>query len=242
MQVGVITKKVLASTETRNATYNKASSFLSSALKDSFSAVAGEEKLPTRPATLVPSTWELPGYESSREVVRWAYNADFGDVSPIMEFGDTYIVASVVGITEDGYTPQAQVAAQIRKLLADEKKGAMIAETMKGSVDQIAAALDLEVLTNDKVTYTTAMANSNFGTDYAFSGGVAALSAGQTSKPIIGEKAVYVVEVVEVNSTPVSEDMIKQNIALSQEMMLNQTVSQELFNKFEIEDTRYKFL
>lgn len=242
VQVGVITKQVTPSTETRNATYNKASSFLSSALKDNFLSVAGEEKLPTRPATLVPSTWELPGYASSREVVRWAYNAKFGDVSPIMEFGDTYIVATVVSITEDGYTPEVQVAAQIRKLLADEKKGAMIAETMTGSVDQIAAKLDLEVLTNDKVTYTTAMANSNFGTDYAFAGGVAALSAGQTSKPIVGEKAVYVVEVVEVNSTPVSEDMIKQNITLSQEMMLNQTVSQELFNKFEIEDTRYKFL
>ncbi len=237
VQLATIKYTVEPSENTRSIAFNKASNFAS---QSNFNKAAQDSLLSVRNATLSPSQRDLPGYEDSREVVRWAYNVSPSDKSDVMEFGNSFIVATLSKVSEQGVAPLEEVQSQIETVVRNEKKADLLADKLTGTVEQAAAANGLEVIDGQDVSFTTYIA-PEIGFDPSFAGGVAALKAGQTSKPIKGKTAVYLVEVSEVISNPVSEEMIRERLSAEIQQNLFNNVSNVMLERSDIVDQRYRF-
>ena len=60
--------------------------------------------------------------DNSREIVRWAFNAEQGDVSPVTEVDGNYVVALLTGVSEDGIAPLTAVSQNIATILRQQIK------------------------------------------------------------------------------------------------------------------------
>ncbi len=240
VQLATIKYTVEASEDTRALTFNKAANFVTRANNNGLVAAANDSVLSVRTANLMPTARELQGYDNSREVVRFAYNNEVGAVSEVMEFGNSFIVATLSGITEKGTAKLENEKNNITRILRAEKKGAMIAEKMNGSLETVASNLGKEVAEGEDIGFTTYIA-PGVGFDIAFAGGVTALKEGQTSKPIVGKTAVYVVKAEEISSSPVSSDMIKERLNAELQQSTFYRAYQTMIENSDITDERYKF-
>ena len=64
----------------------------------------------------------LRGLDDSRELVRWAFGADKGDVSEIFNVGKDYVIAIVTDIDDEEYMPLSKIHTQVRAQLLRDKK------------------------------------------------------------------------------------------------------------------------
>ncbi|REE27506.1 peptidyl-prolyl cis-trans isomerase D [Winogradskyella pacifica] len=201
VKVATIASKIEPSDQTLQDVFNVMSKFEIAAKDGDFNALAKEGDLTVKPITFEALDENIPGLGSQREVVRWAFDSDTeaGDFKnfPISNFG--FIVAKVVEKREKGLmsTEDASITAlpEIRK----EKKAKMIRE-------KITATTVADVAKNQGQTVRTAAAVtiknttlSGAGVEPKVVGAAFGLAEGATSKPIDGEKGVYVVQVTKVN-------------------------------------------
>ncbi|MFR6634960.1 MAG: peptidylprolyl isomerase [Alistipes onderdonkii] len=115
MQVATITYPVEASAATRRNAHNLAGTFSVNAKGsvEAFNNAASEAAVTPRVASLAQGERTIRGLEDSREVARWAYGAETGDLSEIFTVGNDYVVATLTEIDDNEYTPIDKVAAQV---------------------------------------------------------------------------------------------------------------------------------
>lgn len=240
VQLGTIKYTVEATEATRSLSFNNAATFANAAKSGDFQKLVSDEKLSKRSATLGSTQRELAGYKNSREAIRWAYNAKVGQTSDVMEFGNSFVIASLTTITEEGIAPLDQVKSDVEAMVRMQKKGEMIAQKMKGSsVDDLAVKLGTNVIEAADISFSTYIA-PEVGFDVAFAGGVCATGEGNTSKPIIGRMAVYVAQVTGALSNPVSPAIVRQRVAAEQEQAAFYKAYQTIL-RGNVIDERYKF-
>ena len=102
---------------------------------EEFDASVTAENLSKRIADeLQESTISIPGLENPRELVRWAYKSEVGDVSDVFEFGNKIVVATLISIKKEGLKDvedvRAEVETLVRKIL---KKSERLMEELSGS-------------------------------------------------------------------------------------------------------------
>ncbi|WP_179333493.1 SurA N-terminal domain-containing protein [Winogradskyella costae] len=201
VKIATIASKIEPSDQTLQDVFNVMSKFEIAAKDGDFNALAKERDLTVKPISFEALDENIPGLGSQREVVRWAFNedTDAGDFKnfPISNFG--FIVAKVVEKKEEGLmsTEDASITAlpEIRK----EKKAKMIRE-------KITATTLADIAKNQSQTVRTAAAVtiknttlSGAGVEPKVVGAAFGLAEGATSKPIDGEKGVYVVKLDKIN-------------------------------------------
>ncbi len=241
VQLAKIVYRVDPSDKTRTEARQKAVEFAAKAQNKGFANTVSEDVMMARTEVLYPYTHAMQAHTDSREMVRWAYNAKLGELSDIQEYGDTYIVATLNKITQEGIQPLAEVKEMVETILTNEAKIAAAAQKLNGTtVDQIALTLDAEIQEEGNVNFLTNSYSVSMY-DPAFAGSVAALTKGETSKPIKGNQAAYLVEVTETTSTPQSPLMIKEKILAEQNQYMFQGVYKSLIDGLEVSDNRYKF-
>lgn len=241
VQLGVVRYRVEPSKDTRNMTFAKANEFEKGATDKGFDATVSQNALAARSATITAQDRQVQGVPSSRELARWAYNAELGDKSSIMEFGDNFVVASLTTITDKGIAPFDDVKSDVMAMAIAQKKGEMLAAKVNGatSVDELASKLGLSVIEGTDINFNTFIV-PEIGFDPAFAGGVCGIVKGKI-KPIIGSQAVYAVQITSDNLSPIDPKMEKQKLAAEGEQSAFMSVYQTLIDKSEIVDQRYKF-
>jgi peptidyl-prolyl cis-trans isomerase D len=203
-KVAVIDKGLTSSNKTRQAVYSKAAAFLGSVddAKD-FDENAKKHGLPVLDAGDVTSTQSsIPGLENVRELVRWVFKADQGDVSDqVYSFDNKYVVAKVTGIKEEGIPPIEQVKSVIEPKVRDLVKARMLREKIEkvmigaSSINQIAQKVGTAPVPVQNIVFANPVL-PNAGQENKVVGTVFGLQPGKISKkPIYGEKGVYVVSV-----------------------------------------------
>jgi peptidyl-prolyl cis-trans isomerase D len=248
--VAQITKLIAPSGETSQEYYKMASDFSGkNQTSDAFNKSVDAEKLNKRIAeNIKEGDKALPGLETAKDLVRWVYKAKKGDISPVFEFKDRFIVASLVSIKEKGISPLEDVKDDVTaKAIRDKKAEAFTKEfeTKAGSsksIADIAAKMGLTAEVADNLTFS-AYNVAALGREDALIGTATALKAGATSKAIKGDNGVFVVAVSSVKEAVLPQDFKgkKQEI----ERMNGGRVDYELFDalkaKANIEDHRGKF-
>jgi peptidyl-prolyl cis-trans isomerase D len=201
IKLATLADKIEPSEQTLQDVFNKMSKFEIAAKDGDFNELAKERELTVKPITFKELDENIPGLGSQRQVVRWAFdeNTDVGEFRnfPISNFG--FIVAKLVEKNEEGLMSVEDASITALPAVRKEKKAQMIRE-------KITATTVNDIAKNQGVSPRTAAALtiknttlSGAGVEPKVVGAAFGLSEGETSKPIDGEKGVYVIEVTKVN-------------------------------------------
>ena len=223
VKIAYIDRIIEPSTETFNTYYSKAASFVGQVINDgiSFDTLVEKNNLVKRSdSKVVPNKLSISGLPNSREMVRWLNKSDLNAVSEVFQFDNSYVVATVKSVNEEGEIDFDDVKEQITTLVIKEKKGVKISKSiLKGlSLTEIAKTNGTTIVSNQNATFS----NDNLvsiGYEPELLGSIFGSKIGDISSPIIGRNAVYVIQ---VNS---EDEAIIGNNSQQKKQLKNQEIS-----------------
>ena len=247
----VIKKNITFSKDTYNAAFNKFSSFVSANLsaEDLVKNAAKAGFTVQERKDVTTAEHNLAGIRSTREAMRWLFEAKKGAVSPLYECGDNdhMLIVMLNNINNVGYRSleDAQVKEYVKGEVMKDKKAEMLLAKLNGvkSVDA-AKAKGATIAAVNQVTFAAPVFVAAAGaSEPALSGAVAATAKGKFSKaPVKGNAGVYVFQVVNKTKRPGKFDAATMMQQLRQkEMQMAGNFMNELYIKAKVVDNRYLF-
>mgnify|MGYP004508594997 FL=1 len=247
----VVKKNITFSRDTYSAAYNKFSAFISA--NPTAEAIvknaqkAGYTVLERKDVTTAEHN--LAGIRSTREAMRWLFDAKAGDVSSMYECGDNDHMLLVIldKVNPVGFRSldDAQVKEFIKSEVMKDKKAEMLMAKAEGVKDLNAAKAKGAVVSEvNQVTFASPVFISATGaSEQALSGAVAAVAKGKFSpKPVKGNAGVYLFQVVNKTQRPGKFDVKVEEQRLRQkEMQMASNSMNELYLKANVVDKRYLF-
>ncbi len=201
VKLAILEREVTPTSRTYSKLYNDAKQFVvENNTADKFTTAAAEQELTVMPAAgLNKNAQQVANLSASREIVRWLFNSDKGDVSDVFECGDTYVVA-VVADTHDGeYRAIQDVAYELRAELTREEKAKVIKEELKGVLEKDNTLAAVAAFVKDDVQKAEAVSFSSYqfgnaGVEPYVLGAALAMAENTISEPIEGRTGVYVIK------------------------------------------------
>jgi peptidyl-prolyl cis-trans isomerase D len=245
VQLAKIIRKTIPSNETFDAVFAKASAFYSTNNNAAAFTKAMEsgEYVKQIASEIKVGAKGIPGMPDARELVRWMYNSEKGDVSDPKQFDNTFIVAHLSDIREEGIATMEQVEIQVELGAKKKKKAEMFIAEMKGvtNLDELAKKIGGTVESAPNVNFA-AYAIPGMGQELRVNGMASTLQQGQMSIPIEGETGVFVIQVETLTPAPETTDYSAVKSQLEQTYKGSTGLLLEaLKEKFGVVDKRYKF-
>lgn len=244
VQVASITYPVEASAETRRTVHNEAGSFMVNAKgsAETFAEAASTAAVTPRVAVIPQGERTIRGLEDSRDITRWAYGAEPGDVSEIFPAGKDYVVAMLTEIDDDEYASVEKMSAQIRaQVLRDKKYDYIVGQLSGSSLAEQAASLGTEVADFKDVTFSSFYVDGP-GFEPRLVGAITSSDKGAVSAPVKGMSGVYVFEVEDVQTADKqTAEGEKVRAQAMNESMAQQFAIPAVQQMAEIQDLRGKY-
>ena len=250
VKVAMIERSIEPSNTTYQESYVKANEFASkSADLAAFESAAEEMSVAIRVGdNLSPMQNNIPGMDESRQIIMWAFNENTNSEEiHLFDNGDEYIVAVLSKVTKEGYKSLSEVKTTITAAVTNRKKADMMIEKMEASskktdLTALATELGLQVENVANLTFDSRGFGS-YGPEPEVLGAVFALNQDEFSAPIMGKKAVYVVNVKSLKTPEIKDDY--SALALQMQNKFSSQVNYSLYRSLEenaeIEDNRYRF-
>lgn len=247
----VVKKNITFTKDTYSAAYNKFSSFVSANLTaDELLRNAAKSGYTVQERKDVTTAEHyLAGIHSTRDAMRWLFEAKKGAVSSLYECGDNDHLLIVVlnNINPIGYRSleDAQVKEYIKAEVIKDKKAEQLMAKAKASKSVAdAKAKGATVAPVAQVTFAAPVFVAATGaSEPALSGAIAATAKGKFSKqPVKGNAGVYVFQVTNKTQRPAKFDEKAEMQRLSQrQMQMAGNFMNELYIKANVVDNRYLF-
>ena len=248
-KVAVIKCPVEFSKETYNNAYNKFSQFVAqNTTIENLEKNAEEAGYSLTPRSNFRSDEHyVGGVKSTREALKWVFDAKPGEVSPLYECGenDHLLVVALEAINPAGYVNINKVSDMLRSEVLRNKKAEQIMGQMKGfnSLAQVKGMKDAISDTVKHVTFNApAIISVTRASEPAISAYASKTELNKVSAPIKGNAGVYMIQVYNQEKSAEKFDAKKEETALSN--MAARYAGQciyELRDKAEIVDQRYLF-
>jgi peptidyl-prolyl cis-trans isomerase D len=193
---------------------------------------------------LRPDMRYVPGLTNPNTTIGWVNRAEVGAVSEPLEAGDNYVVAILTGIRKEGPPELEDVKEPFTREVMKEKKAESIATRMAGQLDleALAASLSTTVQTAAELPYSTYNIPGGFS-EYEVIGKIFALELGQTSIPLKGDQAVYVVNITAETPAGTAADPIADRNAM--QTRVQNRAENAVFNALReaagVRDDRYRY-
>lgn len=248
----VIKKTIDYSKDTRSAIYNKFSAFVSA--NQSLDAIQknaqknGYNVQELRDVTTAQHN--LAGIHSTRDAMKWLFEAKQGGVSPMYECGnngDNLLVVVCTGVHPIGFRSldDPQVKELVKAQVLRDKKAEMLIAKAKGATSIAAAKAKGAVVTSvNQVTFSAPVFVSTTGaSEAALSGAVSSAKVGSFfSRPVKGQGGVYQFQVVKRSKNATKFNEQQQEATLRQKaMQYAGSFMNELYIKAKVVDNRYLF-
>ncbi len=249
-KVATITKEVGPSDDSRDAAFRKADYFAGvSSSKEEFEKNAKEEKYNILTGEeIYKNARTIGNLANSREVVRWAYNdASIGEVSPVFEVDDNYVVAVLTKEVEKGAADLDLVRQEVTAKVKNEKKAEIIRKKLtgiNGSLEELAKAFgsDAKIYsTSDLKLSSSTLSNVGFAPTAV--GKAFGLEPGKRSEPVIVDSGVVIIELNSVTKANEVADYsnYKNQLQQSASSRSSYSIMEAVKENANIEDKRYKF-
>ncbi len=206
-QIAYLSKPILPSDETMNAAMSQAVQFAGKADdKKKFDETAAKENLNKLTAVdIKPLDSEIPGLGSSRELVKWMYDAKVGDVSerPFL-VGDKYIVPMLTAAYAEGVMPVEIARAEVEGIIRNQKKAKQISDKIgtPASLDAVSKTMAQPVAVADTLLFGSPFI-PNVGQEAKVIGAsFNKANLNKVSKPIAGNAGVFVISAKNVYALP----------------------------------------
>lgn len=244
LQLATVARKIEPSEKTNDDVFNAKQKFEIAAETGDFRELAAERNLTVKPVTFKELDENIPGLGSQRQVVRWAFDneTEVGDYKSFTVAGVGFIVAQLVDVNEEGLMSVEDAAASASTAVRNEKKAEMIRKKIAtGALADIAAAQGQTVKNATGVTMSNTTL-SGAGAEPKIVGAAFGLGQGEVSKPIDGNRGVYVVEVTKVSEATKLENYaaIIARLSNARKNNVQTKVYSALEAAAEIEDNRAK--
>jgi len=234
-KVGIVIKKIGPSTETLNTIYAQASTFSGKhSTSETFEQAA--EQMNKRVSDLKENDQTIPGLQTPKELIRWAFQSKSGEVSGVFDVGgDRYVVGHIMQITPMGTTPLALVKDLVKPKVQEEKKAEKLIADMKAAMqgsNNIAALGQKTNTTPEKLQRLTFQSYNipGLGKEDALLGVMSGLKPQTLSQPFQGAAGVYVIQVDSVSAPSQSDYRITQ---MQQQQTLRNRVQYDAFDALE---------
>ena len=250
-QAAVVKRTIDFSKETYRKAYNQFSSFVSAnATADAVvkNAVKNGYRL-QEAKDVTTSQHNLAGIRSTREALKWLFDAKEGSVSPLYECGDNNHLLLVVldHINPMGYRSlnDSQVKEMVKAEVIRDKKAEQILAKLNGVTSIAAAKAKGAVVTPvNQVTFASPVFLTATGaSEPALSGAVAATAKGAFDKtPVKGNAGVYMFQVTGRTMRPVKYNAKETELRLRQRaMQYAGNFMNQLYINGKVVDNRYLF-
>ena len=249
VQVATLSREVTPSSATYQRIYSRASQFAGmNNTYEKFSNAAAEQGLALRMANnIIITDKQLPGLESARELIRWAFEAREKSISPILEIDNNFIIAAVTRVHHEGYKPLEEVRGEIESILTRKKKADIIVSRLQREIEEgddlqsLAGTLNTQVEQATNVLFSS-LSVPGAGIEPRLIATALNLEANRLSPPVIGENGVYVLKVTSVNIPEEKDlDMEKSRLGSSKRARVNFEAFEALKELANIKDNRHKF-
>ncbi len=201
VRVAMVKLAIEPSSKTMQDIYTLASQFANeSGNEEGFNRIIEEKGYTKRLAERISADMNsIPGIPQAREIIRWSFDKkrETGEVSQVFDVDNRYVVAILKQKREKGIPSLEEIREFIEPLVIRDKKGELLIAEINREIKTIADidkgyhALGMKADTNE-----VAFAASNlpgYGKEDEVIGTVFTMEAGQMSKPIKGNQAVFVV-------------------------------------------------
>lgn len=250
VKVAVINREIIESNETYQKTFSKASKLASENRNiEDFNTAITEDGLTKKSANnlRVMSNF-ISGLQYPRQIIHWAFNENtsVGDVSPVFDLEGMFVVAALKAKTDKGYAELEDIKERLTVFVTNEVKGKVLEEKMSGfnnDMDQLAQELNLEKVDVGSLTFASRNLQG-FGAENKVIGTVFGMNEQAVSQPIIGNGAVFVVQLNKLLKAPEKENYTQNSTTLMN--AFTQRVNQDfpyraIEEASEIEDNRSLF-
>jgi len=249
-QVATLVREITASSETIQNIYGEASRFATTYGSGSkFDEGVEKENLTKRVANNIREEDQvISGLEEPRELVRWAYDAEVGDMSDIYQFGNRFIIARLTVVREEGEAPLEQVRGEVENLVRNDKKADLLVKKFNEAIssgatlEDMAARFGTDVKTVDN-QYFTSSSITGVGIEPALTAALVTTPVNTLSKPIKGRNGVYVMMVTQVIEPGPDADILAsaERLVQSYQSRVGYATFQALEEQTKITDNRNKF-
>lgn len=252
-KVAIVKRPIEFSKETYNKAYNEFSQFI--ATNNTLEKmIANAEDAGYRlldKFELYSSEHGIGGVRGTKDALKWAFEAEVGDVSGLYECGesDRMMVVAVVDIIPEGYRSLSSplVKEQLRYDIVRDKKATKIMADMKSAnastFEQYKA---LENAVSDSVKHVTfaapAFVAALRSSEPAVSAYASVAELNKLSNPIKGEAGVYVLQTYAKEKLNDTFDQNAEEAALkNMHIRMATQVINDLYLKAGVKDNRYIF-
>jgi peptidyl-prolyl cis-trans isomerase D len=246
-QIATLGREVTYSSETYQNIYSEATKFAAiNNTQEKFNAAIENQNLTKKYGrNLNKNDLRVGSLESPRKLVKWAFESEVSDMSPIFEFGDQFVIAVLTNITEEGTTPLENVHNRIERQLINDKKKEMLVAQLKEqkesgkSLQEIAETLEEKVQSATDIDFN-AFQVTGAGIEPALISLAVYSPVNKVSEPAAGNNGVYLVQVTKKDTVEVTKEEAKQQLQNNLYSKINYLL-QTIRNNAEIEDNRTNF-
>ncbi len=251
-QVAQVVKLIEPSAETVQDYYKKANDFLINAqTSEAFNNQVTKLNLTKRLALDIKETdRQVTNINNSKEIIKWVFKSKVGEVSPVIDLQNKFIVAHIVKLNKKGLIPMEDVQDDIKQKLVklkaiDELEKELIAKTQNlNSLQDVATALSLKIDTAKKATFATYFL-PKVGDDNTVIGMILNLKPNTFLKALKTSKGVYFVntfaDLSNEANIKLDEGMVKRNLQAQIDNKVNYELLQSVKENANIEDHRIRF-
>ncbi len=251
VKLAIVDKALTPSSVTEQAAYQKAQSFLSNvtnakqfdenAKKEGLNKLVGEN--------VTPIQGSLPGLDDARNLVRWAYKANKGDVSnEIFDIGDKYVVAVLTAIKPEGTLSlddvKKQIEPDVKRLVQGKVLKAQFEKNASGatSLAQIAQKMGVQVTPVQNIVFANPVI-PGVAQENKVIGSIFGSQPNKVSKPIEGDRGIYVYTVKSfTNPAPLANVLkVKEQMEQAIAQQVDAAVFEVLKLKAKVKDNRANF-
>jgi peptidyl-prolyl cis-trans isomerase D len=253
--LGIIDRKILASSATNQKYYGEASAFAGTYnTYEKFNKAIADQHLNKRVANDVrPDQKTLPGIDNPRSLIISLFSATQGKIildnnqQAVFETGNRYVVAFCARVQDEGIAPLKDVQNDIKFTLSKDKKAETISsEFIKNrqggkTLDDIARAIGLNVQEASQVNFRS-YSIPGAGTEPALIAAASASGQGVVSGPVKGNNGVFMLTVNnKVSADKQDLKLLQDRLSATFQMRGNYEAYEALRKAANISDKRYKF-
>lgn len=245
IKLATISRAIEPSEKSMNALFAEVTNFELDAKEGDFEELAKANEKEVRPVKDIQQLEEsIPGLGSQRRIVQWAFEdgVEVGDIKRF-EVSGGYVVAQVTAVNEKGLKSVESASSTVIPILQKQKKAEIIKSKISGNdLQQIAQNQGVEVNSASSVNRNNPTL-PGVGNEPKVVGTAFALEQGAVSKPIAGEKGVFVVKVLQKTEAPKLDSYrpYASREAAARRTTVNTEVFEALKENAEIEDNRARF-
>lgn len=247
VQIATIAREIVASEQTINTLFTKATKFEMETTDDesAFSAIAKKEEFVVRPVNKIKALDEnLPGLTNQRNIVQWAFNGDteVGDVKRF-NINNGYAVVQLTGSYAEGVMSAEDASVLVLPIIRKERKAAKIIAANKGK-DMSTIASDNSVsISNASALTVKSPTIPGAGSEPVVVGTAYGMAEGATSGLIEGNTGIFKIEIVKKTEAPKLDNysVYANQLKTSAASRVNTSVYNALKDAAKIEDNRATF-